>query len=195
MNVQDKDHTSLRELLYLEIDGELKAGERSRLQQHLSDCSDCRQERRELAVLDRLIADSAIEVEPSFTREVMDGLPAAGWESRSPRTWWLALAAVLLLSMVSLALVGSAGEDALVTLPIGAVSAIWDFASTSALAGAGLLAASWKGMGIALQDVLGRSVWNLVAFGVLVFCLDFLLLRTLWSRRTAAERAGQTRDK
>ena len=79
MNMRQPDHTTFRELLYLEPDGELNAGDRSRLKQHLDVCSDCRRERQELAVFNELVRDTVIPVDEQFTQTVMEGLPAAGW--------------------------------------------------------------------------------------------------------------------
>ena len=58
---------------------------------------------------------------------------------------------------------------------------------SAALAGAGLLAASWSGVGLALGEILSRSTMGLVAFGVFVLGIDCLFLRYLWrlSRREA----------
>lgn len=186
MNMKQSDHTTFREWLYLEPDGELNTGERSSLQQHLSGCSSCRQERQEVANLTEMVEQSRIRVGDAFGREVMAGLPAAGWETRSPRTWIAALVVVLLLSVGSVLLIGGATDELLAAAPVAAASAVWELLSSSALAGAGLLAASWKGLGIAFQDVLGQSVWNLLALGALVVCLDMLLFRLLFRRRTAA---------
>ena len=186
MNMKQPDHTNYREWLYLEPDGELNAGERSSLQQHLASCSSCREERQELANLTEMLEQTRIPVGDQFTQEVMAGLPAAGWETRSPRTWLAALVVVLLLSLGAALLIGGAGEELMSAAPIAAATAVWELLSSSALAGAGLLAASWKGLGIAFQDLLGQSVWNLVALGALVVCLDLLLFRLLFRRRTAA---------
>ena len=179
MNMRQPDHVTYRELLYLEPDGELKAGERSLLQQHLSVCAECREEQQELAAINLLIDRSAIPIDESFTQEVMDALPPAGWETRAPRTWLAALAVVLLLAVGAAALIGSASEDVASAVPLAAVAAVWELLSSSALAGAGMMAASWKGLGIAFQEVLGQSVWNMIAFGVIVISLDLLLLRYL----------------
>jgi anti-sigma factor RsiW len=186
MNTKQPDHTTYREWLYLEPDGELNTGERSSLQQHLSGCSSCRIERRELASLTEMVEQSRIPVREAFRQEVMAGLPAAGWETRSPRTWLAAVVVVLLLSVGSALLIGGASDDFLSAAPIAAAAAVWQLISSSALAGAGLLAASWKGLGLAFQDVLGQSVWNMLALGALVVCLDLLLFRLLFRRRTAA---------
>ena len=194
MSIRQPDHTTYREWLYLEPDGELNAGERSGLQQHLAVCSSCRRERQEVASLTEMLEQSKIPVGDELEQRVMADLPAAGWETRSPRNWLAALVVVLLLSVGSALLIGGAGEEAMAAVPIAAATAVWELLSSSALAGAGLLAASWKGLGIAFQDVLGQSVWNIVAFGALIVCLDLLLFRLLFRRRTAASRSGDRSD-
>ncbi len=195
MNIKQPDHTTYREWLYLESDGELKAGERSGLQQHLAGCQICRQERRELSRLNQLLEESRIPVAEELAAQVMAHLPATGWESRSPRTWLAALAVAVLLAVGSVLLIGGASEDVLTAAPVAAAAAVWELLSASALAGAGLLAASWKGLGIAFQDALAQSVWNIVAFGVLILFLDLLLFRLLFRRRTAgAEAEDRSQD-
>ena len=59
-------------------------------------------------------------------------------------------------------------------------------AAAGALAGAGLLAASWKGVGLVTLEAVGTTPGGLVAFVVLVICLNLLLLSLLRRRRTAA---------
>ena len=194
MNMKTPDHTTYREWLYLEPDGELNAGERSGLQQHLATCSSCRQEHQELANLTAMLEQSRISVGEALKGEVMNALPAAGWETRSPRTWVAALVVVVLLSLGSALLISRGGEEVMSAVPIAAATAVWELLSSSALAGAGLLAASWKGLGIAFQDLLGQSVLNIVALGVLVLCLDLLLFRLLFRRRTARAESDNPTD-
>lgn len=189
MNSKQPDHSTLREWLYLEPDGELTAGQRARLQQHLAACQSCREEHRELLALEQLLAESRVAVGSDFRREVMAGLPSAGWEARSPRSWIGAAVAALLLSIGAGLLIGFGTADIQSAVPIATLSAVWGLLSSSALAGAGLMAASWKGLGIAFQQVLGQSLWSMIAFGILVFFLDLLLIRFLLRRRTADARA------
>lgn len=194
MNTRQPDHTTYREWLYLESDGELNAGERSKLKEHLGACASCRAEREEVLALGKVLADSKFEVGEDFTRRVMTDLPPAGWEARSARAWFVAVAAVLVLAIASALLIGTAGEEASSSVPVAALAAVWELLTTSALAGAGLLTASWKGLGLAIQDVLGRSIWNLIAFGVLVLCLDILLLRFLLRDRAVEATPERPRD-
>ena len=47
---------------------------------------------------------------------------------------------------------------------------------------------------VILQDVLGQSIWNLLAFGALIVCLDLILFRLLFRRRTAESKADDISD-
>jgi predicted anti-sigma-YlaC factor YlaD len=191
MITQEPNHSTYQEWLHLELDGELDGREKSMLARHVATCSRCRQERRELGVLERALGESRLQVHRDFRDKVMTELPAAGWETRSPKTWVAALAVVLLLALGAAALIGSASEQMQPALPLAAASlAIVELLRSSVLAGAGLLSASWKGLGLAFQELLGGSIWNTVAFGVLVLGLDVLLVR-LVVRHRRLQRASQ----
>jgi predicted anti-sigma-YlaC factor YlaD len=183
MSTRQPDHSTYQEWVHSELDGGLTTGERSQLRDHLAHCSLCRKEKEELLRLERLLADSRLPVRADFCEEVMAALPASGWEAQYPRSWIAALVVVVALAVGAVALISSVGEDLQPAIPLaGAVAAILEMLQSSALAGAGLLTASWKGLGLAFQELIGRSVWNLVALGVLVFVIDFLLLRLLLRR-------------
>jgi hypothetical protein len=65
-------------------------------------------------------------------------------------------------------------------------------AASAALAGAGLLGASWTGLGLVLDKVISSPV-SLGAFGLLVLCLNLLLVSLIRRRRPAeapARRSG-----
>ena len=179
MNIEKVDHSIIREWLYLERDGALTTGQRSQLQQHLGHCPECQHERLELQAFDRLIDEAKIPVSSTFTSDVMKALPAAGWEARAPRHWIAALGAVAALLLTAALLIGVSSDQLMAAAPLGAVAAVVEMFRASALAGAGMLAASWKGLGLAIQEALGDSVWNLVGFGVLVLSLNILLIRLL----------------
>jgi hypothetical protein len=55
----------------------------------------------------------------------------------------------------------------------------------SILAGAGLLGASWKGLGLVVDHVISSPA-SLGAFGFLVLCLNLLLISLIRRRRPAA---------
>jgi len=194
MNTRPTDHTTFREWLYLEQDGELTAGERSSLKQHLGVCASCREEREELGKLAGLLATSKVGVGDGFSARVVSKLPPAGWEARSPRNWLVAVCIVALLVVSSVLLVGLGRAEAASALPVTALAAVGELLKTSALAGAGLLTASWKGLGLAMQDILGQSIWNTIALGVLVLCLNILLLRYLLRDRSVKVNARDSQD-
>jgi hypothetical protein len=58
----------------------------------------------------------------------------------------------------------------------------------AALAGAGLLGASWKGVGLIVENIISSPV-SLGAFGFLVLCLNLLLISLVRRRRPSAAAA------
>jgi len=195
MNAQTPDHSTYKEWLYLELDGALNIGQRSQLREHLVSCSECQKEQRELVALDELMISSRIEVRSDFSAEVMSALPTAAWESRNPKSWVAAVAMVLLLTVGSGVLIATAGDTLGSVLPMAAAfSAVAEMFRSSILAGAGLLGASWKGLGLAFQEVLSGSVWNLLAVGTLVVAVDVLLVRLLRRRTPSAQEANRSQQ-
>ena len=57
------------------LDGRLAAGERSRLEEHLADCAQCRQEQHELGLARRAIRTGVVEV--GVPGDVIAGVTAA----------------------------------------------------------------------------------------------------------------------
>ena len=176
------DHSTYHDWLNLDVDGLLGREERSRLQEHLAGCEECRRERDELLALEGLLQRSAVPVRSDLRAAVMASLPAAGWEARSPRTWRFPAAVFVLLGAIAAAVV-VAGP---VAAPSGlsALLAVGSMLRAAALAGAGLLAASWKGIGLVVDEVLS-SPMSLGVFGFLVLCLNLLLISLLRKRRVA----------
>jgi hypothetical protein len=196
MRTRQIDHSTYQEWLHSELDGALTTGERSQLRDHLVYCDQCKAEKEELIQLERLLADSHLPVRAEFCDEVMASLPASGWEARFPKSWIAALVAVVMLVAGAAALISSAGSGLEPAVPLaGAFVAILEMLQSSVLAGAGLLTASWKGLGLAFQELLGGSIWNLLAISALVFAVDFLLIRMLVRQgRPAAEQASQSKS-
>ena len=193
MNTQTPDHSMYREWLYLELDGALNGGQRSQLRTHLVSCSECQEEQRDLIALDELMISSRVDVRSDFTAAVMSSLPTAAWESRNPKSWVAALAVVLLLAIGSGFLIATSGYTLGSVLPLAAAfSAVAEMLRSSILAGAGLLGASWKGLGLAFQEVLSGSIWNLLAIGTLVVAVDVLLVRLLARRAPSAREANRS---
>lgn len=183
------DHTTYREWLNLAADGLLPREERARLDEHLATCPECRRERDELAALDRLFQETRIAVRPDFRESVLAALPAAGWEARSPRAWRFPAAAFVLLAGIAAALLSAgvvAGAD---SSGLGTLAAVVEMVWATVLAGAGLLKASWKGIGIVVEDVLSSPL-TLGAFGLFVLCLNLLLVSLVRRRRPAELTAG-----
>jgi anti-sigma factor RsiW len=186
------DHTTYREWLNLEADGRLPRDERTRLEQHLATCSACRSELDELRALDDLLLQARVPLREGFRDDVLAALPAAGWEARAPRTWGFPAALFVLLGVIATAVIGSsaaAGEHA----GLGALSAVFGMFQATVLAGAGLLAASWKGFGLVFEEILSSPV-SLGMFGVFVLCLNLLLISLIRRRRTAPAEAGGPRS-
>jgi anti-sigma factor RsiW len=193
MNAQTPDHSTYREWLYLELDGALNSGQRSQLRDHLVGCVECQREQRELIALDELVIASRVDVRSDFCTDVMASLPTATWESRNPKSWVAAIAAVALLLLGSGALIATAGESLGSMLTLATVfSTVAELLRSSVVAGAGLLGASWKGLGLAFQEVLSGSIWNLIAVGTLVVAVDVLLIRLLRRREPSALKADTT---
>lgn len=181
------DHSTYREWLNLDADGLLAGEERNLLEEHLGACGDCRREREELAALESLLQRSAVAVRPDFRETVMTSLQPAGWEARSPRTWRFPAAVLVLLGgLAALMAAGSTAESSGLT----ALLAVGGMLQAVALAGAGLLAASWKGIGLAFQDLISSPV-SLGAFGFLVLCLNLLLFSLIRRRRPAGAVAAR----
>jgi anti-sigma factor RsiW len=186
------DHSTYREWLNLDADGTLGKGERALLDEHLASCAECRSEREEILAIDALLRRSALEVRPDFSASVMVALPTAGWEARSPRAWRFAAAVIVLLGGLAAALMLAGSAPA--SSGLGALLAVGGMLQTAAVAGAGLLGASWTGIGLVLDKVIASPV-SLGAFGLLVLCLNLFLFSLIRRRRPAgatAQRSGTT---
>jgi hypothetical protein len=193
------DCTTCQEWLDLEADGAPPAGpgapRRGELAAHLESCADCRSEQQALTRTREALAASRVAVRSDFRDQVMAALPAAGWEARSPRAWRLPAALLLALAGAAAALAGFGSARLHPGLPFaGALAAVGDLFQTALLAGAGLLGASWRGVGGVVAELLGGSPGSLVALVVLVAGIDLLLLSLLRRRAApAAERRNTPR--
>lgn len=197
------DRATLREWLSLELDDALDSDQRRQLHRHLESDPELRRERASLARLDVLLTASRAPVRAGFAHQVVSSLPVAGWEARHPRSWRLAVALLLLLGGGAAALVGVGSARLMPGSPfLGAVGAVMDLFTAAALTGAGLLAASWKGLGLALGQLAAGSTASLVAFAVLVVCLNLLFVMLLRGKARAAvaatrgpQRGGRARGR
>jgi hypothetical protein len=148
------------------------------------------QEELRMDGLDALLEAGRVPVREGFHARVMASLPSAGWEAarrpaRSAAFWRWPVAVLAALVALTRALVGmSSTQLAPGGSFLGALAALADLFASSALAGAGLLGASWQGIGLVTSEILGEIPGGLVAFAVLVVCLNLLLL-SLVRRRSA----------
>lgn len=186
-------HAELREWLTLEREpGDLLGrAERRRLEEHLAVCSACREERRRLERLDALLASRAIRVRRGFRDEVMRSLPAAGWEGRSRRSVAFAgaVAAALVIAAVAVPVLMPPGAGEAPGGVAWVAGAFLDMLATGVLAATGMLWASWRGLGMALDSVLAPGAT--VALAILVVSLDVLLLSFLLRSGRGASAAAE----
>jgi hypothetical protein len=189
MAIRDDDP----ELVDLALDGVLPAGEREAVLAAAPTV-----ERRRLQRLHEELAHARVAARHGFREEVMASLPPAPWASpaaaRVPGVR-VAVIALLLLGAVATLLLGVGSGRAVDTVPaLGALRAVGEFAVAAALSGAGLLAASWRGVGIALGEALDLPAQVVFAIGVAAINgLLLLLLRRRGRRRSAVTAAARRR--
>jgi anti-sigma factor RsiW len=178
------DREALRELLDLDLDGQLGAAERSRLQEHLAADAELAAEHRRLLALHSGLKEARVPVRPGFKAQVMAALPLPAWLPQPSFVWTLPLAMTTVLAITAAwFLSGSAlGEGALV----GTGLAVVDFLVATSMAGAGLLAASWSGLGLFLEELVARTGLSLLALAVPVVLLNLLFFSLLRRRRAPA---------
>ena len=181
------DHSTYREWLNLDVDGELPPVQRAQLDDHLAACPECRSERDEMLAFESLLAENRVAVRPGFRDQVLASLPAAGWESRAPRTWGFPAAVVVLLAGIAAALLGSARVGSSSSM-LSTLAAVGGMLQATLQAGAGLLAASWKGIGLVFAEALS-SPMSLGVFVFLVICLNLLLISLVRRRRPGVREA------
>jgi hypothetical protein len=129
----------------------------------------------------------AMEVRPGFADAVMARLPRRAKASRLGLG--LAAAAALAGLAAAVALLAPGAST------VGSLSAaLADYVAALALAGAGLLGASWRGVGDGVRSFLALSPANL-AMVVGVFAASCLLLFALLRRRRAAVTARSQRPR
>lgn len=188
-----------------EADGELTAAERRGLDRALADDPARETERLAMSRLHQLLtspeAAPSIEVSPDFVACVMARLPEAPWQAEQHSAkqaglvglvaWQLPLAAMLAFATLAAFLL--AGIDNAI---LGTGGAVLDFLATTALAGAGLLEASWRGVGWGLQDIFTHSPGTVAAMAGLVVGLDILFVSLLLRRksRLATEACADSED-
>ena len=143
--------------------------------------------------LDALLSRSLLPVRPDFRDRVMAALPVVGWEARHPRAWSFPAAVIFLLAGVATALLGSGARplDPSASSGWGALVAVAGLFRAAVLAGSGLAAASWRGMGMVFDAALSPTTFW--AFALFVLCLNLLLISLLRRRELPAARATWNR--
>lgn len=175
------EHARFQETLDLYADGALSAAEANSLDAHLATCDQCRREMAELESLHGLLRESRVPVRDGFSATVMAQVARSGPAVIRP----VALAAGLTVLFVVLAavLLAVAGGE---VLGFGVASALADFVASTVLVGAGLLQASWRGIGMVIEEWLLSSLPNLIVSVLLIVALNVLAFRLVRSRRAVA---------
>ena len=185
------DSATWRRWVDLDLEGELSQEDEARLAEIAEGDSRVLAERRALESLHRMIDEDRIEVKPGFAARVMATLPQAWWEHRRESAglpvWALPLAMTLVLALGAAVLLGGAKE---VPHLAGIGLAALDFMQLTFLAGAGMLFATWRGIGFGLEQMIADSGTNLLAIVAAVVFLNLLFLSML--RRP--ERAPQANE-
>ena len=187
------DSATWKQWLDLELEGQLAAEEKARLDEVLEAEPEARGERRALESLHRILAEDRLPVRPGFAARVMAALPTAWWEKRRasagvPR-WALPLAMMLALALGAALLLGGAEETGRFT---GLGLALLDFVQVTFLAGAGMLFATWRGVGWGLEHLMADSGLSLAAVAVFVLFLNLLFFSMLRRRPKAAEESSDS---
>jgi hypothetical protein len=192
------------ELLDLAVDGALSQSERAAVLAAAD--GELAAERRSLERLADGLAAARVAARPGFAAEVMAALPAdpawarsagtQGAGARVARGWRVAVAALAVLALAASVLLGLGSESAGRSVPaLGALAAVGEFAAAALLSGAGLLSASWRGIGLALGEALDLPAQVVFGLGVIALnALLFLLLRRRGRRRATAAATARRRS-
>jgi hypothetical protein len=181
------------ELLDREVEGELAAGERRHLAEHLAGCAGCRGEQQRLLRLHEALGEARIPLAEGFRARVMEALPVAPWERpavAAPHRAMAAAVALLAAFAVASALLLAAASGAAAGAPgMGVLAAVGKMATAALVTGAGLLGASWSGIGMAVGELFASAPAVLVGFVVLLVLMSLLLVSLLRRPRTAHQAA------
>lgn len=190
------DHAMLLEWLDLDLEGQLGGAEKTALEAKLAGddtlARKLRVERRQLGALHEAFEEDRIPVREGFRDEVMASLPHAAWERRRMSVWALPMAAALVLSLGAVFLLGTTGLAE--SHVVGTGLAVLELLQVTTLAGAGLLDASWRGLGLGLGELFSASKLGLAAMVAFIVCLDLLFLSLLRRRSPATAESEPTND-
>ncbi len=184
------DSATWKSWVDLELEGELREEDKARLDALAETEPRVQDERQALESLHRMIEGDRVEVQPGFTARVMATLPRAWWEhqraSAGLPVWALPLAMMLVLALGGSLLLAGAEETGRFA---GVGLAVLDFVQVTFLAGAGMLFATWRGVGFGLEQLIADSGVNLLAMVAGVVFLNLLFLSLLRRRPRATESA------
>lgn len=186
------DSETWREWVDRDLEGELSASEKARLEAILEAQPRARAERRALASLHRMMAEDRVAVRPGFSARVMAALPAMWWERRpaaAPRPWALPVALMLVLALGAALVLGNAEEPGRLA---GVGLALLDFAQVTLLAGAGMLFAAWRGVGFGLEQLIADSGLNFLALASAVVFVNLLFFSLLRRKKAVASSADSS---
>ncbi|MGE0641096.1 MAG: anti-sigma factor [Thermoanaerobaculia bacterium] len=179
----------LHEDLDLELDGALEGPAREALLARLAEDPALAEERERLVAVHSALAAARITPRAGFASEVVQALPAAAWEGRTMSAWRWPFAMLLVIGGAAAALFGGAAAELESAAPsLTAFAALARLFSSALLAGAGLLGATWSGLGIGLAQWLLSSRLHLLAAALVLVGLNVLLVRLL--RPTERRAAG-----
>lgn len=169
-------------------EGPLEAAAAARLAAELAADARLAAEQAGWQALHRVLREDRIAVQPGFSERVMAALPAPAWQpSAAGRAFHPALVAALLLCTLgaTFLLAGLADQPL-----AGTGLALADFLQTTLLAGSGIVAATWVGLGFGLEQLFAESGASLAVFGLAVLFLNLLFFSLLRRRAPAAAKSG-----
>ncbi len=179
----------------LDLEGELPEEDKARLAEMAEIDARTDAERHDLESLHRMIDQDRIAVRPGFAARVMTALPRAWWEqhrsSAGLPVWALPLAMTLILTLGAALLLGGSEEAGRFT---GIGIAVIDFVQVTFLTGAGMLFATWRGVGIGLEQMIADSGMNLLAMVAAVVFLNLLFFSLLRRQPPATESAKSAKS-
>ncbi len=197
----DNRSNDLYELLDLAGDHALSGTEKARLEAAVAASPELQAEALRTSRLHDLLRESRVVPREGFRAQVMARLPAHPAWAPAPAVsgaarWRLPVAALLFLAVAAALLIGldPRGMESAASAS-GLIAAIGGMLSSTLLAGAGLIGASWRGVGMALGEAL--TLPQQVVFGVAVVGLNLLLFRLVRRSRQlrAAQRSGVDSDR
>lgn len=168
------------------LDGGCHEPEASQLRADLAQSEELAAQERALRNLFAHLESSRLDVPPDFADRVMAALP----RRRPLVSWGVAAAVLVAFGLGGLALLETSGLGG---GSLGLFSAIGDFVATSLVAGAGLIGATWSGVGTAVREWLGPSPVNWVIAAAVLLSLGLLLVSLVRRRVPAVQRSRSSR--